>query len=229
MKITSGAALCCLLVLASCQQAVSSGDSKVKSLTVASNSSAFRYYDLSTGTEVADPATQNWDIAFSSSTGASGGGVLTNSGLSAVNAASNGQGGVYYAGTLDFDAVGSVNTSGFDGAFAQDVLVWITSQGQQGSTTAQGVLNAITKLDFSAGDGLAEGTAFSYTDVAQAYAGTAYYSYNETTHAISASGEVYIIRHGVGTHYSKLQITSMSLDTSTSPSTRNRVIKYENF
>jgi len=233
MKISFWAALGCLIALAGCQQATSSSTSNsTKSLTVTSTStSVYQYYDLSTGAEVADPATQSWDIAFNSTTG----GVRTNSGATAsappasatvaTPSSSGGLGGVYYAGSSDFDSVTTVNSSGFGDVAATDASVYTsTTMDGVNYTTSQIVVNKITKLDYDGGDGTSD-TPYTYTDLATAYGGDAYYSYNDTTHAISASGEVYVVRHGDGTHYSKFQVTSLT----GSNSSRVRVIKYSNF
>lgn len=217
------AALGCLIILAGCQQSTSSDNGpSTKSLTVTSTSTTtYQYYSLSTGQEVTDPATKNWDVAFSSATG----GVLTNSGVTATTLGSNGQGGVYYANTNDFNTVSSANTSGFSDPYATDTSVWTsTTMDGVNYTTSEIVVNKITKLEYDGGDGT-NGNPFTYSDIVAAYAGPAYYAYDDTTHVISASGEVYVIRRGDGTHYSKFQVTSMT----GSSSSRVRVIKYANF
>lgn len=214
-----------ILTLASCEQATNSSSNSgsstltTKSLTVTSTS-AYTYWDLSTGTEVTDPATQDWDIAFSSATQ----GILTNSGATATALASSGAGGVWYAGTTDFDSVTSTSGADFTEAFAVDTSVSVSTSNGSSTTTSTAVLNQMTKLDYVSGDGSASNP---YVNDASAgvYDGEAYYAYNQ---GVSASGEVYIIRHGDGTTFSKLQVTSLSgLNTTTS--TRDRVIKYANF
>jgi len=217
--------LATILVLTGCDQATSTGStaatSTTKSLTVTSTS-AYTYWDLSTGTEVTDPATQDWDIAFSYATQ----GILTNSGATATTQASSGAGGVWYAGTTDFDTVTSTSGADFTEDFAVDTSVSVSTASQLGTSTVSTiVLNQMTKLDYTSGDGSAD-DPFTNDASAGVYDGEAYYAYNQ---GVSASGEVYIVRHGDGTSFSKLQITSLTTSQTGSTTSRVRVIKYANF
>jgi len=175
---------------------------------------------LSTGNEVADSASNTWDIAFNSATG----GILTNGGVTATSLASNGQGGVYYSGSVDFDSVSSYDVSKFANAFATDTTAYVSTDMGSGPVTSTLVLNQMTKLDYDGGTGTS-GDPYTNSGDAAVYSGPAYYAYDPTTHGISVSSEVYIVRHGDGSHYSKLQVTSMTGSTAD----RTRVIKYANF
>lgn len=215
-------ALALTLVLAGCQQATSSassdssvdydltfGDQQTLSLT---SDSTVTYWDLDTGTEVTDATSTTWDVAFSSATQ----GIWTNSGATATGVSSSGVGGVYYTGYTVFANVTKAATSLFTGTWATDTEVYVSTTTGAGTSTSTAILNKMTALDYS-GSGT---EADPYTS--GTYDGDAYYSYSSTTHAISASGEVYIIRSGDGTKYFKFQVAEMSGSTSS----RVRDIKY---
>lgn len=214
------AALGLLVLLASCQQATDDEDSSsfgsTQALTVTATS-AVTYWDLDTGTQVTDPASTTWDIALTSATG----GVFTNGGATATAAASSGTGAVYYSGSTVFDEVTSYNSSSFSSTWSTDTTVYVATASQSGTSTSTAVLNKMTALDYSGGTGT---EADPYTNDASAgvYDGEAYYAYDSTSHAFSASGEVYLLRSGDGSKVFKVQITSLS----GSNASRVRDIKY---
>lgn len=187
------------------------------SLTVISTSET-TYWDLDTGNQVADPASQDWDLAFSGSTG----GVFTNSGASAAGLGSGGLGGVAYSGTTEFNQVTDAGSEDFTGDFETDTSVSLQTAGPSGVTVTTAVLNLATKLEYSSGSGTPE-DPFVNDGSPEIYEGPAYYAYLEGV--ISTSGEVYLVRHGDGVQVSKVQIVSMS----GTPAERTRVIKYLRF
>jgi len=193
--LTPGA-LGLLILLAGCQQATNDEDDSpsfgsTQALTVTAVSSTTKtYWDLDTGTEVTDPASKAWDIAFTSGTG----GVFTNSGATATAVASSGTGAVYYSGSTVFDEVTTYDGSGFDAPWSTDTAVSVATAGQGGTTTSTVILNKLTALDYSGGTGT---EADPYTNDASAgvYDGPAYYSYSQST-GITVSNEVYLLRSG---------------------------------
>lgn len=217
------AALGLLVLLAGCQQATNDDEEEAPSfgstqaLTVTAVSTTTKtYWDLDTGTEVTDPASTVWDIAFTSGTG----GVFTNSGATATAVASSGTGGVYYSGSTVFGDVTTYSSSGFDAAWSTDEAVYVATAGQGGTTTSTVVLNKMTALDYSGGTGT---EADPYTNDASAgvYDGEAYYSYSQAT-GITVSNEVYLVRSGDGSQVFKVQIAGMSGGNSS----RVRDVKY---
>jgi hypothetical protein len=231
MKFTPLAALGCLIILASCQQATSSGGSSTKHFTDQSTSGAsYNYYSLSTGKAVTDPDTEAWDIAFGYDPQA----VFTNSGDSAT--ASGGSGGVYYSGKTDLSAVSSYDASKIGGSdewsqdrsVAQDMVYGDTSSPTTYKSSTL-VLNTITELYYQLGGTGESGDAYT------AYLGTdgtstapwtqatsAYDSFDGST-TYSVTNRVYVVKSGDGTKYYKVQITSLTRDGSV----RSRIVKYE--
>jgi len=216
------AALGLLVLLAGCQQATNDDEDDAPSfgstqaLTVTATS-AVTYWDLDTGTQVTDPASTAWDIAFTSGTS----GVYSNGGATATALASSGTGAVYYSGSTVFDDVTTYATSGFNATWSTDTAVYVATATQGGTTTSSVILNKMTALDYSGGTGT---EADPYTNDASTgvYDGEAYYNYDSTSHAFSTSGEVYLLRSGDGSKVFKLQIASMS----GSSASRVRDIKY---
>lgn len=72
-------------------------------ITIPLNAEETRYFSLSTGEQVTDPKNADWDLAFESHS--AGAFVLTNSGVTAANLDSGGQGGVWYTEKTDFASV----------------------------------------------------------------------------------------------------------------------------
>ncbi len=230
MKISPLAALGCLIILASCQQATSSSSSTPSFTVVTTNTdTAPKYYSLATGKVVTDPANNTWDIAFGNGSQA----IYTNSGYTATasgvtGSATSGVGGVYYAGTTAWGGVSSYSTSKFadsngDGnadTFGTDYYTEFNTVADGSGTASFATLNVITKLEYSAGDGTHATPFVKYpsSDVTDPYSGPAYYTYDTTDQAnpLKPSKEVYVVRSGDGTKYYKIQITAMGSTTDSS-------------
>jgi hypothetical protein len=169
-----------------------------------------RYYSLSTGLEVTDPAkiaSKDWDLAFERSRF-----VYTNSGATATDLNSNGNGGVWHTDKevlADVVKNDAIENDPLYGPYNTDVIRWRGGMG--GATEVR--LNILTYVGYgneadqegqdpaTAGDGLTEEKAFS-----------APYEYNKkqfyttiTPTTYRAVPQVYIIKHGDGVHYSKIQ------------------------
>jgi hypothetical protein len=180
-----------------------------------------KYYSLSTGEEVtgADIATDKWDIAFTRTRL-----IFTNSGATAEALGSGGQGGVWYTDKAVLSEVSDDDRLGEDDAILQSFLTdqkrWVTGMGGAAETT----LNVMSYAGYdneADNDGLSQSSPL------------AGYSYNKKQYydspsmgAYTNTSQVYIIRHGDGSHYSKIQI---DYQYTTSPAKDNWSISYQNF
>jgi hypothetical protein len=200
-----------------------------------------KYYSLSTGEEVAaDKAnTTGWDIAFTRTRL-----ILTNSGDTASGLGSGGDGGVWYTDKTDFDDV-SLDDRPEDTGYNTDTgkYVW---NGMGAAPTAKMLLNVMTFVGYDYGNGEAasiptlKGAAPYDPDRDGDYPSPGAftgYKYDQKTYykqehgsgggpTFSSTNYVYIIRHGDGEHYSKIQITYAY---QSSPAADTFVIKYSNF
>jgi hypothetical protein len=217
-------------------------------VTVTSAGSETKYYSLATGAEVTDAdaiASKAWDIAFQRSRM-----IYTNSGDTAVAAGSGGLGGVWYTDKTDFDDVGSTdavpisweNTEYLD--FTTDTTKYLSGMG----APAPSRLNVMTYWGFKSGTGT---SADPYTSYAQADFEDASkwvpYGYNKKNYVsmtamtgpngaeFALSNQVYIVKHGDGAKYSKIQITEYT-SRSAAPTADPPVlaadilkVKYQNF
>jgi hypothetical protein len=238
--LSAAVLLCAAAIFTGCPTEAGDDDDGIvrgvqdKEFTI-SDDDGIKYYSLKTGDEVTDAAkiaSKDWDIAFQRSRI-----IYTNSGATAANAGSGGQGGVWFTDKTDFDDVSSdedrVETTGENAEYAgftQDVTKYMAGGGMGGgSEPTTSVLNVMTYVGYYGGTGTADDP---YTTVPLAGPpGLDYlpYLYNKK-HFVSmtnmragefaVSNQVYIIKHGDGTHYSKMQITeytSRSADTSAEP------------
>ncbi|MDR1948992.1 MAG: HmuY family protein [Spirochaetaceae bacterium] len=189
------------------------------------------YYSLSTGEQVENPASKDWDIAFTRTRL-----ILTNSGASATTAGSSGQGGVWYSGMTDFGAVTIADKGADNAALSTDTALYIWT-GMGAAPTATTTLNVMSYVGYGYGSGTTN--SFGSWESKNVMAGetqdwTGYpangpltdYRY-DANHYYQSAGmgvyvnkdpkPVYIIRHGDGTHYSKIQIDYEYLTAATSP------------
>jgi hypothetical protein len=205
-----------------------------------------KYYSLSTGLEVTEGAaiaSKEWDIAFSRTRL-----ILTNSGDTAENLSSGGQGGVWYTDktVLGEVALGDQITPGGDFEILKDyttdkIRYTRVDMGGPGTGTPSSLtLNVMSYVGYR-NEATAAGTAddpFTSTDPENPMP----YLYNKKEYYTSGSGmpptfgntnQVYIIRHGDGTRYSKIQITYeyVSATTGDTPTPAADVwgIRYANF
>jgi hypothetical protein len=186
------------------------------------------YYDLSTGEEVT-PAGNNWDLALEAHDGAFF--VLTNSGdtAAALGAKAAGQGGVWFTGTTDFDAAATKEDRVLNpGGDLTDTAAYTADQKRHVMVMAaepvEQFLNVITYAGYGTGDGLSPETRFEYnTPDMSNMAGFIPYLFNKRQ-AYRMTGmppnytptkQVYIVRHGDGEHYSKVQLSEIYREAGT--------------
>jgi hypothetical protein len=145
---------------------------------------------------------KNWDIAFST-----GRYIYTNSGATATDLGSNGGGGVWYTGKTVFADVTSAADADFAKNYAVDTKKWVGGM----SSAAEQNLNVMTFVGYGSGDGNSETTAFSASNYL--YDQEEYY-YQQGSMGAGVSFpmrmRVYIIQHGTGSTYTKIQITEVS-------------------
>jgi hypothetical protein len=173
-----------------------------------------KYYSLSTGTEVtgADINTNKWDIAFSRTRL-----IYTNSGASAKG---GGNGGVWHTEKTDLGAVSYGEQKEFkvgDVSHNVDVAEYLYT-GMGPAPTAKTNLNVMSYVGYGVGDGSTNditGYTISSGDYSNYPANGPLSDYEYDQHqyydsvgmgVFEDTNEVYIIRHGDGTHYSKIQI-----------------------
>jgi hypothetical protein len=180
------------------------------------------YYDLSAGQEVS-PNGDNWDIALEAHDGAFF--VLTNSGdtAAALGMGASGSGGVWFTDTTDFDALVSKNQRVLDpGGDLGDTAAYTVDQKRyvmvMAADPVEQFLNVITYAGYPSGDGLSPGTRFEYNSPDMGnMAGFIPYRFNKRQ-AYRMTGmppnytptkQVYIVRHGDGIGYSKVQLNEV--------------------
>ncbi|MDR1362787.1 MAG: HmuY family protein, partial [Spirochaetaceae bacterium] len=161
-------------------------------ITVTAEEGDHKYFSLTSGKQVSDPKTDGWDIGFQRPRS-----IVTNGGDTAATLASGGKGMVWYTDKTDFDAVAlsdAVKTGPLSDYFA-DKLKWIYSM----STNQHNTLNVINFTGYDAGSGT-EADPFKT------------FKYDQKQFYTSGSGYpvtnmVYIVQHGDGVHYSKIQVS----------------------
>ncbi|MDR1949386.1 MAG: hypothetical protein LBQ38_08340 [Spirochaetaceae bacterium] len=181
-----------------------------------------KYFNLGTGEEVTDPAkikSADWDIAFQGTRL-----VYTNSGDTALALDSGGFGGVWHVNStdfdpvtlsdavnLDFDTLQDVADNPFYTPYNRDIKRWEWNM----SGAYERRLNVITFKGYDnenqATAGLTQETAFS---LGYLYDKKQFY-YNpplpngglRMPPDFRATNQVYIVRHGNGADYSKVQIS----------------------
>jgi hypothetical protein len=200
---------------------VTQSEDGTRSLTFAVPDGSTRFFKLSTGEEVTDPAiiaSADWDIAFEGTRL-----IYTNSGESANVYKSRGFGGVWHTDSKDFSAVTSVD----DGITTDPVYTPYNQDTLRYEGNMSGIylrrLNVITYKGYgvetdTANNGSSRDTAFG---LGYAYDKHQFY-YNppmpdgslRMPPDFKPTGWVYIIRHGNGAEYSKLQISEFRRDFS---------------
>jgi hypothetical protein len=184
------------------------------------------YCALSTGEEVT-PAWDNWDIAFEAHNNCFF--ILTNSGDTALDLGAAGGGGVWFTDSTDFGAVNSVSqrvippSGGEYEPYTEDAVRWAMVMGAE---PVKQFLNVITYLGYPGSDdplhdGASQATYFQRKDpAAGAMASFVPYLFNKrqafTMHGMppdyAPTRQVYVIRHGDGAAYSKLQLSEVYLE-----------------
>jgi hypothetical protein len=189
------------------------------------------YYDLSSGEEVSKPAADNWDLALEAHGGAFF--VLTNSGDTATDtqartgAAQSGKGGVWYTEETDFDAVVSKDRRVLNpGGDLSDTAAYTTDKKRyvmvMAAEPAEQFLNVITYAGYPSGDGLTPGSRFEYNtpDMGNMGAFIPYLFNKRQAYRMTGmppkytpTEQVYIVRHGDGEKYSKVQLSEVYLES----------------
>jgi hypothetical protein len=181
------------------------------------------YFSLSTGKGVIGEniAGREWDIAFDSSRM-----IYTTRGDTAAALGSGGEGGVWAAGTADFDAVQSLDKADFSLPFAVDTARYTSPAAEMGAP----VLNRLNMISY-VGYGSGTGTTAEDPLTDYKYNAKQYYIADLSTMppVYSLTRHVYIIRHGNGSDYSKVQITALDTIASTKGNRRVFSLTYQNF
>jgi hypothetical protein len=184
-----------------------------------STDSGPKYFSLTTGQEVSgDHIKSNaWDIGFQRSRL-----IYTNSGATAEKLGSGGQGEVWYTDKFVFDEVAKDDAVTDDttllSKYTTDVRRWVKSM-----STDEVCLNVIGYVGYGneaengAGDTLDNALSGFQYNKKQFYKSKNY----------DPSNRVYIIKHGDGKNYSKIQITEYESNTSAKSDTY--VVRYANF
>ncbi|MDR0656010.1 MAG: HmuY family protein [Treponema sp.] len=181
------------------------------------------YFSLSTGRGITGESivSQEWDIAFEYSRM-----IYTNSGDTAAGLGSGGEGGVWASGTADFNAVQSMDNADFSLPFAVDTARYTSPAAEMGAPVLNR-LNVISYVGYGKGSGAtAEDPLTDYK-----YNAKQYYNADLSTMppVYSLTRQVYIIRHGNGGDYSKVQITALDTVASTKGNRRIFSLTYQNF
>jgi hypothetical protein len=201
-----------------------------------------KYYSLSTGEEVTGEAinTTAWDIAFEKKTLIAAGPLIhTNSGAAAES--SGGQGGVWYTDKKDLASVALNDKIEANGEYAGlnvDTEKWIQVPPAVTPPLFSINMNVMTYSGY-VGDG--DGSEIKPYQANPSWTGPQNYipyTYDKkqfysikTGVAVTASytleNWVYIIRHGDGSKYSKIQITGFEMPSGQGKDVYQ--IKYQNF
>jgi hypothetical protein len=196
-----------------------------------------KYYSLRTGEvvelEASKATTNEWDIAFKRTRL-----ILTNSGDSGTGA-----GGVWYTGTDNFDTV-TLSDKGADGTpYSTDTNKYVWT-GMGAAPTAPTPLNVMTFVGYGYGNGAsaavptltgsppydpARDGAYPVPGAFTSYLYNADQYYDSVPHegapVFDPNNKVYIIKHGNGSGYSKIQVTGYSYGGT--PTADEFVIKYK--
>jgi hypothetical protein len=173
------------------------------------------FFSLSTGKQVTDPKSKDWDVAFPGYRQ-----IWTNSGDSAAKYQSGGQGGVWYTDKKDFaavtgkdDAIMNDDDPAFQilKSFNTDKARWAIGMDTNANfVTLHKQINVMSFVGHGNENepeaGMSQDTAYDET-----------YLYDKKQFYYNAAGmppifqptkQVYVIRHGDGVHYSKFQVTA---------------------
>jgi hypothetical protein len=195
--------LCVLLfsviVFVGCDDSSSSSDDDSITIQVSVTGSVYNsvYFDLESESSLdeSEAASQNWDLRFQASTK-----VCTNSGSTATEESSNGQGGVVL-----YSNQASASELDFTGTYNTDVEKYVSGHG----TTAYN-FNTMSFPGYESGTGTT-GDPFSSAAMDQAQ----FYTYDGMPPVYEMTGQEYVIRHGDGTSYSKLEFLAIEYSTET--------------
>jgi hypothetical protein len=174
------------------------------------------YFSLITGEEVRGDSikTNAWDIGFQRPRT-----IITNSGITATTLASGGQGAVWHTEKTDFDAVVQADAvkEGALSPYFADTSKWFYSMSSNQNIT----YNVINFTGYSTGSGTEE-DPFKTAQYNQKQ----FYTRGEASSSYPVTNVVYIVQHGDGVHFSKIQVSSYEYGSSASDT---YVVKYKNF
>jgi hypothetical protein len=180
------------------------------------------FYSLSTGEQVTGDAVagKGWDIAFDYSRM-----IYTNSGATAEDLGTGGLGGVWASGKTDFNAVQSPDGADFTLPFTADTKRYTSPAAEMGLPVLNR-LNVITYVGYGEGTGTEGDPLTDYK-----FNANQYYNADLSTMppVYSITKQVYIVKHGTGEAYSRVQITAMDTQASTKGNKRIFIITYQNF
>jgi chitinase len=179
------------------------------------------YYSLSTGEEV--EGTASWDIAFRRSRL-----IFTNSGATAAypDVTSTGSGGVWHVTKTNLAEVtvdDAVKDDPLYGPYNQDVIRYVTGMGG----AAPSRINIMTFVGYPNEDENNGLTPESPWNAPYNYDKKQFYNSEGMPPVMSASNQIYIIKHGDGSKYSKILINAY--ESSTANGTDTYQIIYQNF
>jgi hypothetical protein len=169
------------------------------------------YYSLSTGQEITGDgiASDAWDIAFTR--GENGGlmrTILTNSGVTASALGSNGQGGVWYTDKFDLDdaGMGDKAAEGVLADYTTDQTRWVQVMSPPATSRPLNIMTYVGYQNEEDVDGSEEHPLSGTEEASMPYLYDKKQFYRMLGFTFPSTGQVYIIRHGDGEHYSKIQI-----------------------
>jgi hypothetical protein len=189
-------------------------EGSVKTLKFSVSYGAVKFYSLTTGEEITDPAAiagQAWDIAFKESRT-----IWTNSGATAEHYQSGGQGAVWHINSTNFEQANPENAVKDNPVyipFHTDTIRWSADM----QDYKQRYMNVMTYLGYTNEN--VEGAGTSYADhysTPPAYNKRAFYSMPVMGYFVPTR-YVYIIQHADGEHLSKVQIKNFTRILETDP------------
>jgi hypothetical protein len=186
-----------------------------------------QYFSLSTGEAVTGPAriaSQDWDLALEAHDSSFF--VLTNSGSSAERAGSGGRGAVWYTESTDFEKVGLEDRVTENLGSLEPYTTDQKRYAMVMSSAAEEYLNVMTYLGYpdsgaAESNGLTLETYFKRKEpdstgmasyVPYLFDRKQFFSMQGMPPNYTPTYRVYIVRHGNGTDYSKVQISDVYLE-----------------
>jgi hypothetical protein len=187
-------------------------EGNVKTLKLSVSHGAVKFYSLTTGQEITGDAiaSRAWDIAFKETRT-----IWTNSGATAGEYKSGGQGAVWHTNKKNFEAAAlkdAVKNNPTYTPFNTDTIRWAPDM----EDYKKRFMNVMTYLGY--GNEKAEGAGTSYENPYSTpmYTKRGFYSMPSMAF-FEPTRYVYIIQHGDGEHYSKIQVKSFIRALETDP------------
>jgi hypothetical protein len=180
------------------------------------------YFSFAAGLEAGDEITSGginstgWDIAFTN-----GRLIYTNSGDTATAVSSGGVGGVWFTGQTLFQNTDDFVTGPYyatDKTYSVNASATAESPSGQGMPTSKSRLNVMTYMGYGFGNGRGDGDNDNSDGDSGAedtplgdfkYNAMGFYKSGAEMGSYIMTNRVYVIKHGDGAGYTKIQITSM--------------------